>query len=468
MGETMTEMSSESRVLEMLNRIKAERNLALPVLAAMISTSPKSMGDRLLGKTKVTIGEFSTLAHKLQIAPDAVLRALLPELPEPQSTIIELRKAMMTINKLEKQLRAAQTAEPSTDLELVTEIVNSDHWAVSVLPVKGGPTSNTRVLQGVRLAVTPVDPDATAGDETARSMFVAEFSNRLLDRGFFLADTANPLPKPPIHTPPENVVYLQLPAYAQDRPPMADPVQFPKLGGGVESVVIMATTQTVWCNIISAIVARNLGWGLENTATRGRATAPVEDRDRDLYIEESNRIRNEGLSRVLTKPPSTTVAHYNGRPGVEATDTREDHPLVAIANSENANKMPFVVVIRESDRVMRRQAQKVRRSDTGAPKFTEETWCGWRDDLVTSATALERTRRGMVVDFEFAWELQDEADSAPSDTAIYNSLMWKGCVEIAWKVLDRLREWGALRDQKQPRSRDAVTKKILDTRNPYS
>lgn len=442
------------------------RELAISVRGGDDESSIKRVRERLEAKV-LNLEELVQISKTLRISPDALMRALFPDLPNDRSLILQQRNAELRALQFESELAAMRAG--GLDVSLLREIAGSTRWAVSVLPHVSGPTQEAEVVTGIRLAVTLTHPETMPPDASARSLFVAEFGRVIQDRAWFLAPSVRPLPAPTTPSRPEDVVYLQVPMFSRDRMPSQIAVPLPHLHR--ESVLFVAVSQAAWCPNVAAVAARALGWGLENSASVGRAVAPILVPERDRYIEAVNKIKNDSLRSLLADCKIRTVVHHSGR-GVVGDDGEEieQHALISMLNDEIlSERTPFVVLLSESDAMMRHQALKVRRFDTKESRFTADRWIAWRDELRTAVSGIEPLRRGVVldVDFPIGW---DDDGTPPDDVVHANRMQWQRTAGLAGKAIDRLMQWGAVGPKRGllPNNLDPEAQKILKTLDRYN
>lgn len=441
----------------------SHRDLAREVFGNDDRASIKKVSSRLNSGEGLDLDELPAFVAALQIAPDELLRAMLPGLPDTRSLIVEKRKSDMRVRTLKAQLAATID---SVDLSLVEEITSSGRWTVGMLPYTCGPSRETEVLSSIRLAVTPTRPDIVEPGATVRSQFVAEFGRILGDRAWFLGRVAKPLPEPAIQADPRDVVHLVIPVFHADRPPSPAAVPLPRIPGG--AVLVTAVTANAWAAIVAAIVGRAIGWGVEDASTAGWVSTPILDNDLYRYIDQMNKIRNDGVRSSLLAPPPTTVLHHVGRPVLDSKgEVYENNALVDLIGAGLADQLPFVVLLTESDRMIAHQEHKVIRFDTGQPKYSTQEWTRWRDEVLSVVEILEQRRRAMVVHLDFPWEPQNEIDSPPDDVATANRLVWQRSAKVAWKIVERLLEWGAIGQKWLPRNIDQEAERILGSQSLY-
>lgn len=150
---------------------------------------------RRLKSGGLPVNEIAHFVEALKIDPDALLRALLPDLPDAHSTVTEWKNLKMQVVQLEDELKVRRSGAVD-HLGLAADITASGRWAVGILPNRSGPSADAEVLTGTRLAVTPVRPDLIPPGETVRSALLLEFGEIIRDRAVFLADHVRPRPKP--------------------------------------------------------------------------------------------------------------------------------------------------------------------------------------------------------------------------------------------------------------------------------
>ncbi|MGY2033121.1 hypothetical protein [Nocardia gipuzkoensis] len=438
------------------------RELAVRVYGQDSESDVKTINRRLSTGSGLALDELPKFMAALQISPDELLRAVFSDLPDSRSLIIEKRDLEMRLHTLEERLAAAAG---STDLSVVEDIIASERWAVGVLPHMSGPAEDAEVLTGIRLAVTPSRPELLASGSTARSMFINDFGDILGDRVVFLGPTVRPVPRPPIESDPKDVVYLSVPVFQRDRKPSAAAVPLPRIG---KSIAVTGIAQGAWCPVFAAIVARALGWGLENTSSIGRSATPVLETDRDAYIDAMNKVRNDGLRQRLLDPPPSTVLHHTGYPVVDSSgQTIEGHVLVDMVAAGVPIELPFIVLLSESDRMIEYQEQKVRRFDTGTPKFPAATWREWRDELRSTVEPIERQGRAMIIDIDLPRNPPGDDNAAALDPAAENRLLWQRTARHASKTISRLLDWGAVGLKQLPSNVDPDAERILKSLSLY-
>ncbi|WP_280476279.1 hypothetical protein [Nocardia asiatica] len=396
----------------------------------------------------------------LKIQPDEVLRALLPGQSQADSLIVENRELNMKLKAMQEHLASTSGA---AELAVVRDITASGRWTVGVLPYLIGPTDDVQVVSGTRLAVTLARPEMLAAGTTVREMFINEFGKQLGDRTIFLAPTVRPLAQPAVPADPDQIVHLSIPGFSRDRSPSVAPVDLPAIG---KSIAFTATLQGAWCANVAAIVGRALGWGVENTSSVRRIATPVLDGDRDTFVDGMNKLRNDGLRSMLLTPPANTVLHHTGHPVLDTDGTQlEGHAVVDLLAA--GYEVPFLVVLRESDRMIEHQQYKVRRFADGTPRRPNTSWRAWRDELVDAVAPLERSRRAMIVELDFPWEPQDDIDSAPADETLANQLLWQRSTGASWKIIRRLLEWGGSGLRRLPTNLDPEAERLLSTQGLY-
>ncbi len=123
---------------------------------------------RRLKSGGLPVNEIAHFVEALKIDPDALLRALLPDLPDAHSTVTEWKNLKMQVVQLEDELKVRRSGAVD-HLGLAADITASGRWAVGILPNRSGPSADAEVLTGTRLAVTPVRPDLIPPGETVRS-----------------------------------------------------------------------------------------------------------------------------------------------------------------------------------------------------------------------------------------------------------------------------------------------------------
>lgn len=459
--------SASERLANLYEAARQERGLTLGQLRTAVNFSSEATLKRRLMKgssnnTGAHINEIPTFVRALGIAPDRLLRALLPELEDERSHILQGKRWRMRAQELEDELaRRRQVGE--VQLDLVEDIIATGRWAVGILPHRSGPSPEAEVLSGTRIAVTPARPGLLAPGKSVRAALVEEFGPIIRDRAIFLADHVRPRPTPPLEATPDDVVYLSIPAFARDRAPSKAPILFPKLNS--RTVLVVALTQSPWIHHVAAIAARALGWGLTNSSSIERAATPPRERDRDDHIEVMNKLRNDGLARLLFDLPKDTFIYHVGRAVVGKHP--EPHTLVRmIEDVEYRDRLPFVVLLTESDRVMARQTFKARRADNGEPRFSVEEWTTWRDELSKAVEQLPASHR-LVLPFDFPWEKQDSQDSPPEDAGEIDRSMWRSTAITADKILRTMYSLGGLNSNARPNLVDPEAERLLHSIRPY-
>ncbi|MGK8486835.1 hypothetical protein [Nocardia asiatica] len=160
-------------------------DLARKVFGNDDRASIKKVSSRLNSGEGLDLDELPAFVAALQIAPDELLRAMLPGLPDTRSLIVEKRKSDMRVRTLKAQLAATIY---SVDLSLVEEITSSGRWTVGMLPYTCGPSRETEVLSSIRLAVTPTRPDIVEpGRLSGPSSLPSSDVSSATGRGFWAA-----------------------------------------------------------------------------------------------------------------------------------------------------------------------------------------------------------------------------------------------------------------------------------------
>lgn len=232
----------------------------------------------------------------------------------------------------------------------------------------------------------------------------------------------------------------------------------------MKSVAVVALTQTAWRENVTAVAARALGWGVQNTSSIGRVATPVKDGDRDLFIESMNKVRNDGLNRYLLSPPDHTFIHHAGR---EVTgEFPERHSLVELAASEFRDQLPFIVLLRESDRIIARQERMSVRYDTGEPRFPATTWEKWRNELTDAVESLDSNRM-MILDVDLPWDKQDELDGPPADVEVRNRAQWGRSAKLAQKIINQLFSLGTVGSSRPADNMDPEAERVLRAARMY-
>ncbi|WZU36037.1 hypothetical protein Rruber_05550 (plasmid) [Rhodococcus ruber] len=458
--------SASERLASLYEAARQERGLTWDQLRRAVNfESEATLKRRLMRGSSNNSGprldEVPTFAEALGIAPDRLLRALLPALEDERSHILHGKRWQMRAQELEDELARRQAGE--VQLDLVEDITATGRWAVGILPHRSGPSPEAEVLSGTRIAVTPARPGLLAPGQSVRAALIEEFGAVIRDRAVFLADHVRPRPTPPLEAAPDDVVYLSIPAFTRDRVPSKAPILFPKLNS--RTVLVVALTQSPWRHHVAAIAARALGWGLVNSSSIERTATPPRERDRDDHIEEMNKLRNDGLARLLFDPPQDTFIHHVGRAVVG--EYPEPHTLVRMIDDvEYRDRLPFVVLLTESDRVIARQTFKALRSDNGIPRFSAEQWTAWRDELRDAVEQLPPSHR-LILPFDFPWEQRDDQDSPPDDPAELDRKMWHSNAILADKVLRTMYSLGGLNSNARPKRVDPEAERILQSIRPY-
>ncbi|WP_139813357.1 hypothetical protein [Prescottella equi] len=455
----MSQDSAGSRFAEVLEQVMQKDGVTnkASVIARVLGVEERTARSRL-ANGGFRVDEIPGLIKALRIEPDVLLRALLPDL-DLHSVTVDRKKWQMRAQALEDELTSRRQSG-EIQLDLVEDLAATGRWAVSVLPHRSGPTSEAEVLAATRIAVTPARPGLVPPGLSVREALVDEFGAKIRDRAVFLADHVRPRPASPIGT--DDVVYLSIPSFTADRVPSPSPVQLPKLHSA--TVLVLALTQSAWRETTAAIAARAMGWGLTNTSSIGRAVTPPQDPKPDDFIETVNKIRNDGLQKLLLEPPKDTFVHHVGRAVVG--EHPEPHSLTSVINSDFRDRIPFVVLLSETDRVIARQSHKARQHANGKPRFSTEQWTAWRDELRKSVKELPATNR-VILPFDFPWDQQDEHDTPPSDPTILNQEMWRSCAETAEKIIGTLRSLGSINRNARFRLVDDQAVRILDSVRPY-
>ncbi|MGW5313844.1 hypothetical protein ACWEQ0_28615 [Nocardia thailandica] len=410
----------------------------------------RRLGGGLLNETDLAF--FHTAVRLLQIGPDELLRALLPDVPTANSLVIANKELKMKLNAIQEHLA---TDPGDSGIGVVRDITASGRWAAGVMPFMSGPTDTTQVLTTTRVAVALARPELRDEDKTVREMFIDDFGAILGDRALFTGPAVQPLAQPPVPVDAEDVVHLMIPSFARDRGPSPAPVDLPRIGPGV---VVTATLQASQCANIAALAGRSIGWGVENASSVRRIASPILDGDRDVFVARMNKLRNDGLRSKLLTPPRSTVVHHTGHAVVDDEGVKtEGHPVVDLLS--NDYDLPFLVVLRESDEMIDRQNHTALRFSDRTPRWPTETWANWRDELVTAVEPLVRQRRAMVVDLEYAWPV----GGRPDDPYLSSRLLWQRNTKSAVKIVKRLLDWGGSGIKLPPTNLDPEAESLLRT-----
>lgn len=418
--------------------------LTWSAIAERVSADERTV-KRWLGKaspkTSLKAENIASLAEVLSVPPADVLRAIFPDLEDDQTLLTRLREVQERVGTLTVELSRARSETDVSDanLSLIDQILSSGRWSVGLLPHSSGPTPDTEVLAAIRVAVAPARADILPAGTTAREELLREIGDRIEDRAVLTSHAVKPRASPPVAADPSQVVHLSVPVFTQDRPVSRYPIPLPKLHSS--TILVLALTQSAWRANVAAIVGRALGWGVKNVSNDGRVHSLPRDIDRDVRYEALNVLRNEGLHRFLCEPPRRTVIHHVGHPPVG--EILQRHALVEMIDSEFREDLPFVVLLSESDRVLKRQVHKSKRFDSKEPRFSRQEWTEWRNELRDSVESLS-VRKHMIIQFDFPWERLDNVDSPPEDDVEFNRSMWFRSAKLANDVLNTVFSLGTV------------------------
>lgn len=388
----------------------------------------------------------------LQIRPDEILRALLPDVPTANSLVIANKELQMKLNAVQEHLA---TDPDNSGIGVLRDITASGRWAAGVMPFVSGPSDTAKVLTTTRVAVSLSRPELQEQGKTVREMFINDFGAVLGDRALFAGPAVQPLAQPPVPTDPDNVVHLLIPGFSRDRVPSQAPLDLPKIGTGV---TITATLQASQCANIAALAGRSIGWGVENASSVRRVASPILDGDRDVFVARMNKLRNDGLRSKLLTPPKCTVVHHTGHAVVDAEGAPlEAHPVIDLLAADF--DLPFMVVLRESDEMIARQNHTAVRFRDQSPRWSTDRWTAWRDELVDAVEPLVRQRRAMIVDLEYAWPVGQR----PEDPYLSSQMLWQRNTRAAVKIVQRLLDWGGAGVKLPPTNLDPEAESLLRT-----
>lgn len=456
-------MSDTSIAKILAAHMKAKR-VALGItdqeLAAKVGEpTVNNVSRRLAGTTKFGIdGDLQKYVAALDIPPDEVLGILFPDAKQlSHSVSAELKETKMLLENKRDELELLRSNN-GPEMGLVRELVTTGRWAVGVAPHHAGPSPERHIMESIRLAVVAVGPareEIEATNQDVRRVFNEECGGIVRDRAVFIADSTPDKARPPIDVPDDQVIHLSIPIFARDRAPQQNARSLPKFRP--ESVVVLSTTQAAWGGRVAALLAKTLGWGLLESSSVYRQSNPISLGDRDQFVEAMNSLRNAGLHEALVEPRKKTFVHHAGRPTVG--DNPIEHSLVAVAADPHfAATLPFVILLSESDEAMKRQARKVRRYDDGTPRFSEEQWMQWRDELRHSVEGLPQGRY-IVKDVDIPWSAHEElSPSARTET------YWARTAHIGHALISQLIRWGGYGESSQSvrHSADRDALKVLD------
>lgn len=434
-------------VVHYFRDLRTDRGLSVAALSRLLwpSDAEEAARRRLSrieeGTTPVKVADLHRFAAALGVDSKGLVRLLLPNdhsLWSTEASFRQLELEKMHLTHEVDRLREQRSGSSAIDLDFLEEIVSTGRWAASVRPKYTGPTPDTEVLSSTLITITPAAPGLIPSDSTARAELDAQFGNRIFDRAVYAGTGARPMPEPPVSEDElggKHVVHMYVPGFTRDRPPTELATSLPGLRP--ESVAVVAISQGAWRENVAALLARSFGWGLENSVTKARFNAPVTTPDPDEHVERSNKLRNDGLRRLLRQPPNQTVIHHAGRDVMDSYDqVVEQHPVVeAASDSLIHDRLPFVVVLSESDRMIDYQERKVLKAD-GSPRYSQQQWRTWRDELRTAGDTLYRHGLGMVVPIDHAWDAENAGpnDTPPSDAYLSNQLHWKRSTILAKKI----------------------------------
>lgn len=469
------EQEIDQSVGQYFKDLRIGRNISIAGLSRILwpSVTEDTARQRLSriedGKSPVKLVDLHRFAAALGVDSKSLVRILLPNDHSVWSTEASFRQLeleKMHVTRELDRVREQRSGSSAIDLDFLEEIVSTGRWAASVRPKYTGPTPATEVLSSTLITITPAAAGLIPSDSTARAELDAQFGDRIFDRAVYAGTGARPMPEPPVSEDElggKHIVHMYVPGFTRDRPATDLAASLPGLRP--ESIAVVAISQGAWRENIAALLARSFGWGLENSVTKARFNAPVTTPDPDEHVERSNKLRNDGLRRLLRQPPNQTIVHHAGRDVMDSEGrTVEQHPVVeAASDSLIHDRLPFVIVLSESNRMIDYQERKVLKAD-GTPRYTQQQWRTWRDELRAAGDTLYRHGLGMVVPIDHAWDLPKnpgDKDTPPSDAHLSNQLHWKRSTILAKKIGIQLLKTGHAGTTAMPNI-DPQAAKMLD------
>ncbi len=434
---------------------RVESKMTVTDLAEKLDLPKSTVERRLSAQTGFSpYGELQAFLEVLGATEEA-LALLFPDVGgASHETSAELKETKLQLTNARDQLDDLRSSS-GPELGLVRDLASTGRWAIGVSPHHTGPSPDCLVLESVRLAITPVGSALAEIEKSGlsvREVFNTECGKIVRDRAVFIGNDLPGKPRAPWDVAENQVIYMAIPLFAGDRSALDACRSLPKFLP--ESIVVLSITQGAWADNVAALIAKTLGWGIRNSASVYLHASPIEVGPSDEFIETMNRYRNDGLSEVLRAPDKyrQTVTHHVGRPSIDGPD----HPFVDAASDPYfLSRMPFIVLLSESDAAIRQQALKVRQAD-GTPRFSEEQWMQWRDDLRHSVETLP-AGRSIVVDVDLP-NGQSSTDGAES---VQSELLWQRTAKLADGLLDQLTSWGGARRPNDDTTGDRDALKVL-------
>lgn len=424
-------------------------------LAEKLNLPTHTVESRLAAKT--AFGPYGELQAFLEVlgATEEALAILFPGVGmASHETSAELKETTLQLTNARDQLDDLRSSS-GPELGLVRDLAQTGRWAIGVSPHHTGPSPDCLVLESIRLAITPVGSalaEIKKSGLSVREVFNTECGKIVRDRAVFIGRGLPDKPRAPWDVAEDQVIYMAIPLFAGDRSALDACRSLPKFAP--ESIVVLSITQGAWADNVAALIAKTLGWGLRNSSSVYLHASPIQVGPSDEFVETMNRYRNDGLSEVLKAPDKyrQTVTHHVGRPSPDGSD----HPFVEAASDPYfLSGMPFTVLLSESDAAIRQQAVKVRKAD-GTPRFSEEQWMQWRDDLRHSVETLP-SGRSVVVEVD----LPDEQTSTDGTETVQSELLWRRTARLADGLLDQLTSWGGARRPSEDTTGDRDALKVL-------
>jgi DNA-binding Xre family transcriptional regulator len=458
------------RVSGEMARRRADLRLPYPVLAQRTGIE-KARLQRLLNPNglHVRLDELARLCEALQISPGDLARLLWPErrITDSHAELELLRSELRTL-----QLRTASGAEESAwsrspTGEMVRALASAGGWAYSMLPVHAGPSAAVTVHAADRFAVTPRDGRTGASaHEELRRRFLHDVRGLPTGVTFHVWRAGNHRRESLPHDPfgrhafdgsPE-VLYLQAAVFSADRPAGDNPVHL--AGAAEHSIVVLALREISDRLALSALLARALGWGLTSTDRSGHSINSQVVGDPRAQAKQANLYANLVLGEFLTASPAHTVISHAGTPVVDdAGRVVEDHALF----DGDLTTAPFVVLLSESDTMLRRALSRPVNSRGDLSRFSLSQLTGWRDQLRDTVKRLQAEGRGVIVDVDPSWTRSPDLDGSRE-----SRLRWQASCAHGRFVLQELLHASGRFNRSGLAIRDPAARALLSYESPLS
>jgi len=350
--------------------------------ALAVGLSEATAKRRLAGKSGWSVREVMAAAAFLGISADQIADILFPKRQVDAVRAGQMRSQLASLEKENADLRAGRFESQV----FIRDVLESGDWAISVIPVKSGPTPDREVLTSYRFSVAPMSEQTQAESVEEWRKRLTFDAPTLLHRSIVLAGT--PMNRPAIPgirgKAGDRAFDLAVSSFEVDSGE-TNPEKLQYSGNGV---LVVSSTVGAWGPAIASLIARSLGWSHTNTRNIARATEEIqpgstsEERRAWLTAESASQLRNILFER---RSDWSVTSHWGT---AEFSEGGMRHPLVTAIASAKASRdfpeLPFIVLLRESDDLIDEYGDAKYQDGQLAPDGRAERMRATRDRLYDS------------------------------------------------------------------------------------